>query len=124
MRPKIDQEAALRLNHPLAVLRLRRETEVSPGAASTPWAPSAPAPLETEASGGRALAAGILTAKEREVLRLLARNFSNKEIASALDVGDETVKWHLKNIYNKLKAGSRKHAVTRARTLGVLDLSS
>ena len=119
-----DQEAALRLNHPLAVLRLRRESELPPGTASTPWAPSAPAPLEIDGQGGRALAAGILTAKEREVLRLLARNFSNKEIASALDVGDETVKWHLKNIYNKLKAGSRKHAVTRARTLGVLDLSS
>lgn len=118
-----DQEAALRLNHPLAVLRLRRESDLAPGGPAGSWRLSAPAPLEVESAGSRGLAAGILTAKEREVLRLLARNFSNKEIATALDVSDETVKWHLKNVYNKLKAGSRKHAVTRARTLGVLDLN-
>jgi LuxR family maltose regulon positive regulatory protein len=34
------------------------------------------------------------------------------------------VKWHLKNLFNKLDAGSCKHAVTRARTLGFLDFNA
>jgi LuxR family maltose regulon positive regulatory protein len=41
----------------------------------------------------------LLTPKEREVLQLLARNLSNKQIALALGVGEETVKWHLKNLF-------------------------
>lgn len=63
-----------------------------------------------------------LTAKEAEILQLLARNYSNKEIAQVLGVSAETVKWHLKGLYGKLEAGSRKHAVTRARTLGMLSV--
>lgn len=60
---------------------------------------------------------GLLTAKESEVLALLARNYSNKEIARALDVGPATVKWHLRNLFAKLNVGSRRHAVQRARML-------
>ncbi|AZO90211.1 LuxR family transcriptional regulator [Stutzerimonas stutzeri] len=65
----------------------------------------------------------LLTAKEREVLQLLARNLTNKQIALALDVGDETVKWHLKNLYGKFHAGTRKHVVDRAYMLGILEAS-
>jgi len=64
-----------------------------------------------------------LTPKEREILQLVARNYSNKEIAQASGASEETVKWHLKNVFAKLGAGSRKHAVVRARTLGVIGLS-
>ena len=60
---------------------------------------------------------GLLTAKESEILALLARNYSNKEIARALDVGPATVKWHLRNLFGKLNVGSRRHAVQRARML-------
>ena len=63
----------------------------------------------------------LLTPKEAEVLQLLAGNLSNKQIALALDVGDETVKWHMKNLFSKLDAGNRKHLLDRARLLGVLD---
>jgi LuxR family maltose regulon positive regulatory protein len=62
----------------------------------------------------------LLTAKEASVLDLLAQGMSNKEIARAIDVGHETVKWHLKNLFGKLNAGSRRHAVDRARTLGLI----
>ena len=62
----------------------------------------------------------VLTPKEREVLELLARNLSNKEIALAMEVGEETVKWHLKNLFGKLSAGNRKHVVRRAQLLGLL----
>ena len=63
----------------------------------------------------------VLTPKEREVLELLARNLSNKEIANAMGVGEETVKWHLKNLFGKLDAGTRKHVVRRAQILGLLE---
>jgi len=67
---------------------------------------------------------GLLTPKEAEVLQLLAGNLSNKQIALALDVGDETVKWHLKNLFSKFDAANRKHLLDRARLLGVLDTVS
>ncbi|MCY1309783.1 HTH-type transcriptional regulator MalT [compost metagenome] len=53
------------------------------------------------------------------MLSLLSRNLSNKEIARAMDVGEQTVKWHLKNLFGKLNAAGRKHAVARARQLGL-----
>jgi LuxR family maltose regulon positive regulatory protein len=64
--------------------------------------------------------AGMLTPKEAEVLALLDGGMSNKLIARAMGVSDETVKWHLKNLFSKLSAGTRKHAVDRARLLGLL----
>jgi LuxR family maltose regulon positive regulatory protein len=63
----------------------------------------------------------LLTPKEREVLRLLAGNLSNKQIANALGVGDQTIKWHLKNLFGKLSVGTRQHLLGRARMLGILE---
>ncbi|HTA66210.1 MAG TPA: LuxR C-terminal-related transcriptional regulator, partial [Xanthomonadaceae bacterium] len=63
---------------------------------------------------------GPLTAKESEVLALLDKGMSNKEIARAMDISDETVKWHVKNLFLKLSAGTRKHVVDRARLLGLV----
>lgn len=88
--------------------------------------PPAPVPASGIAALPRPLAAtdagaALLTPKEREVLELLARKLSNKEIAHILAVGEETVKWHLKNLFSKLEAGSRRHAVSRAVTLGLLE---
>ena len=71
----------------------------------------APAPVST---------GGLLTPKEARILALLAAGKANKEIARALDVGEQTVKWHLKNVYFKLNAASRKHAVDRGRLLGLI----
>jgi len=62
-----------------------------------------------------------LTPKEREVLELLTRNLSNKEIALAMQVGEATIKWHMKNLFAKLDAGTRKQVVQRARILGLLE---
>ena len=69
----------------------------------------------------RAVPSMVLTPKEREVLEHLARNLSNKEIAQAMEVGEETIKWHLKNLFGKLDAGTRKHVVRRAQLLGLLE---
>ncbi len=63
---------------------------------------------------------GLLTAKEAEILALIEKGMPNKQIARTLDISSETVKWHLKNLYMKLSAGTRRHAVERARLLGLL----
>jgi LuxR family maltose regulon positive regulatory protein len=69
----------------------------------------------------RATPSLALTPKEREVLELLARNLTNKEIALAMQIGEETIKWHLKNLFGKLDAGTRKQVVRRAQLLGLLE---
>lgn len=76
---------------------------------------------ERSGAGPRAVPSMVLTPKERGVLELLARNRSNKEIALAMAIGEETVKWHLKNLFGKLEAGTRKHVVRRAQLLGLLE---
>jgi LuxR family transcriptional regulator, regulator of acetate metabolism len=72
------------------------------------------------AGDGAALADGpdpggadALTARELDVLRLLARGQTNLEIAQALVVREGTVKYHVKNILRKLGATSRADAVSR-----------
>ncbi len=77
-------------------------------------------PVAAEVPRARIAPTTALTTKEREVLGLLARSLSNKEIGVALQVGDETVKWHMKNLFAKLDAGNRRQAVSRARILGLL----
>ncbi len=62
----------------------------------------------------------MLTAKENEVLQLLAGGLLNKQIATELELSVDTVKWHVKKLLAKLNAGSRDHAVDRARMLGLL----
>jgi LuxR family maltose regulon positive regulatory protein len=55
------------------------------------------------------------------VLRLLGSGLSNKQIALAMGVTEETIKWHFKNLFRKLNAGSRSHLLHRARMVGILD---
>jgi LuxR family maltose regulon positive regulatory protein len=61
-----------------------------------------------------------LTARERSIIEFIARGQSNKEIARELDVAPETIKTHLKRIFQKLSAESRAQAVVRAQSLGML----
>jgi LuxR family maltose regulon positive regulatory protein len=62
-----------------------------------------------------------LTARELEVLRLLASGRSNAEVAAKLFVEQSTVKTHLIHLYSKLGVHSRTQAVAHARALGLLD---
>src|SRR5262249_54655326 len=61
-----------------------------------------------------------LSARELEVLRLLAAGKSNQQIADELVVVRDTVKKHVGHILDKLGAANRTQAVARARALGLL----
>jgi NarL family two-component system response regulator LiaR len=61
-----------------------------------------------------------LTEREQEVLRLIARGKSNKEIARELHIGEETVKSHVSNILGKLGVNSRTQAALYARRVGLV----
>lgn len=62
-----------------------------------------------------------LTEREDEVLRLIARGNSNKEIASILTIGEKTVKTHVSNILEKLNVTSRTQAALYAVRVGLVD---
>lgn len=61
-----------------------------------------------------------LSARETEVLRLVADGASNREVARALFLSEATVKSHLVHIFDKLDVDSRTAAVARAREVGLL----
>lgn len=63
----------------------------------------------------------VLTARELEVLRLVARGMSNREVAAALFISDNTVKNHVRNILEKLHLHSRMEAVMYAVRRRLLD---
>ncbi len=62
-----------------------------------------------------------LTRRERDILSLVGRGLSNKEIGRALQIGPETVKWHLKNTFGKLGVATRIQAMRRAAELAIAD---
>ena len=70
----------------------------------------------------RAPAGENLSAREIEVLQLVAKGASNKETAKALHISTATVKTHLIHIYSKLNVGDRTAAVTTALEKGIITL--
>lgn len=56
---------------------------------------------------------GRLSPREEEILHLVARGYHNKEIGVQLSISFETVRVHLRNIYEKLHVNSRSQAVTK-----------
>lgn len=65
-------------------------------------------------------APSLLTAREMDVLRLVAQGRQRDQIAAALGIGPESVKTHLKGIMNKLDCPNATSAVGRAYELGIL----
>jgi DNA-binding NarL/FixJ family response regulator len=63
-----------------------------------------------------------LTAREAEVLSLLAEGLSNKAIAARLGISDHTAKFHVNAILSKLGAESRAAAIVKAARLGLVAL--
>jgi two-component system, NarL family, response regulator LiaR len=63
-----------------------------------------------------------LTPREIGVLRQLALGLSNKEIADALSISDETVKTHVGNVFSKLRVENRAQAIVQALKRGLVSL--
>jgi DNA-binding NarL/FixJ family response regulator len=64
--------------------------------------------------------AAELTARERVVLQAVAEGLTNREIGTALWITEETVKFHLKNLYRKLGVSTRAEVMRRAHDRGLL----
>jgi NarL family two-component system response regulator LiaR len=65
--------------------------------------------------------AGLLTRREREILGMVAKGGSNGDLARTLWLTEQTVKFHLSNIYRKLQVSNRTEAAHRGWKLGLID---
>ncbi len=90
----------------------RGETVLSPSVATL---------LLSRVRPGRPPAETRLSAREREVLALIAQGRTNREAAAALFISEATVKTHLVHIYAKLGVPDRASAVSAAHRRGILD---
>ena len=103
----------------LATVRLAAsgESVLSPGLAS-----SMLADVKKTAPGRGNGEAAVISAREEEVLQLVADGLSLPEVAGALYISVKTVKNHLASIYAKLDARDRTQAVLRAVRMGIIRL--
>jgi len=60
-----------------------------------------------------------LTEREREILVLMVRHYTNPEIAQQLGIGEKTIRNHVSNIFNKLQVATRAQAIDKARQAGL-----
>lgn len=88
----------------------------------TVWAGRKRIPPEIAAQIAEHVYMDALSPREIEILKRVATGNSNKEIANALDISEETVKTHMKRILEKLSAKDRTHAVTIALKRGIFAL--
>ena len=98
-----SQELMSDVSRLMAAWRSRYQSE--PQQASTPIAASA--------------ISEPLSAREGDILKMIAEGLSNKEIARNLAITPETVKSHVKQIFSKLNVEKRAQAVSRAQVLGL-----
>lgn len=88
---------------------------VSPAA----W-PRSASPLRREGREDRLIE--DLTARERDVLALVADGRANRDIAARLGISEHTVKFHLASLFGKLGVSTRTQAVRRALDWGVIEI--
>lgn len=93
------------------------ESAVRAAARGRPTRPSRSAPLQREADSA---VVARLTAREREVLRLVATGATNSAVALQLDISPHTVRSHVQNVLAKLGAENRLAATAMARRAGLL----
>lgn len=103
--------------------RMRPALGLAAGLAVTSSDGPAQDPLPRAKTADAAVAADgpRLTRRELEILRLVSEGRSNRDVGGVLWVSDQTVKFHLANIYRKLGVGSRYEAAQAARELGLLE---
>jgi ATP/maltotriose-dependent transcriptional regulator MalT len=103
----------------LRITRTREASRETLGVTELNAGAQAPAPEPFAADASRQQSLGI-TARELEVLTLVARGLSNREIAARLFVSENTVKTHCARAFGKLGAARRTQAVRRGKELGLL----
>ena len=79
-------------------------------------------PQDVAASLVEHLADEVLTARETEVLRIVATGSRNRDVAEILSISEETVKVHMKHVMDKLGARDRTEAVVVAVRRGIIQL--
>lgn len=94
--------------------------------APTSPASSVPSPVSPAVPGGAGAVAtvaavGVLTAREREVVRCLAAGMTNQQVARALGISIRTVTVHVSNLFRKTGAASRTEAALWAMRQGLAD---
>ncbi len=81
-----------------------------------------PLPPEIASQLAESLPRTPLSARELEILKLIAKGKSNKEIAAGLAIGEGTVRVHASNIFAKLGCGDRAQAVAEAFRRGIIEV--
>jgi NarL family two-component system response regulator LiaR len=102
----------LRLTRRRETIVVREVLRPGSGHGAVPAAPFAPNEAQQQSLG--------ITARELEILVLIARGLSNREIAAQLFVSENTVKTHCSRAFEKLGAARRTQAVQRCKELGLL----
>jgi LuxR family transcriptional regulator, maltose regulon positive regulatory protein len=118
LRQLAESRAALPARHPSLARYITQLRAAFPGALAVSTSTS------PEPEPGPISAAPViepLTGREIDVLRLLARRYTYKEIAAELVITVGTVKVHVQNIYGKLDVDNRRDAVARALALGLIS---
>lgn len=95
------------------------DAEIDLATRAHPTALAASLSIRTPADGALAKLEGLLTARELEVLALMATGATNRRIAERLVITDGTVKSHVKRILRKLRAGNRSEAISQYLRLTV-----
>jgi len=108
LRKDIDGESILRAIHTVRPMNM-------PSDPHTGWPASKNTARHTVSSGNT-----LLTDREKEVLEAMARGLSNRVIAQVLGVSENTIKAHVKHIFNKLDVSGRTEAVFLATKLGII----
>lgn len=121
LRVYLDLSNAVTRRHMAALLRADGEVALV-GTAEDADVVVTERVVSTAAPGAALQAGAALTARELEVLRLVARGLSNKEIAADLRITTHTVKYHLAAVLEKLGVRSRTEAVSLGVRKGLVPL--
>ncbi len=101
--------------------RLLRHFRVEPDPSPVPTEPVAPAPDATNGPTNEPLLKP-LSARETELLQLIAKGVSNSEAARLLNLSKATIRTHLEHIYRKLEVTNRVEAVTEGIRKGLISV--
>lgn len=92
------------------------------GPATEPASATTDPASDARARGRTPQTTPILTARETEIVQLIAAGHSNRDIAATLFISENTVKTHISNVYEKLDVNDRTGAVTTALRFGLIRL--